>query len=316
MLLGALIAVGAHAQAPKTPRIGVLHNGTVATNGHLTEAFKRGLAELGYVDGKNVAFELRHAEGQLTRLPTLAQELKDANVDLVFAPSALAANAMKKSGTTMPIVFALAPDPIDDGFVASLARPGGNMTGLTSQSPELGAKRFALLRETLPSISKLAVLYARPFPGVEAEIADIERATRLLGKDLVSVEVKRSDDLAAAFAEIARHRADAMIVIENPIFFTNRAAIVELAAKHRVPAIYRAKEYAVAGGLMSYGADYADLCRRAASYVDRIVRGAKPGDLPVEQPVKFELVINPAAAKAIGVAFPRDLLVRADVVVD
>jgi putative tryptophan/tyrosine transport system substrate-binding protein len=190
------------------------------------------------------------------------------------------------------------------------------MTGLTTQSPELGAKRVELLSEVLPRMPRLAILYAEPFPGVSAELAEAERAARTLGKEVLRVEAKAPDQFDAAFADMGKWRADAMLVIENPMFFTHRTVIVALAAKHRLPAMYRAKEYAVAGGLMSYGSDYVDLCRRAASYVDRILRGAKPGDLPVEQPVKFELVVNGRAAKALGLTLPRQLLVRADQVLD
>jgi putative ABC transport system substrate-binding protein len=317
-LLGSLVvAAGAHGQVPaKLPRVGVLQNGTLATGGHLLDGFVRGLAERGYADGRNLVLEVRYAEGRLERLPALAQELASLNLDVLFAPSALAANAARKTGTATPIVFALAPDPVGEGFVASLARPARNMTGLTTQSPELGAKRVELLREVLPKMSRLAILYAEPFPGVSAELAEAERAAKTLGVEVVRVEAKAPDAFDAAFAEMGSRRADAMLVIENPMFFTNRTPLVTLAAKQRLPAIYRAKEYAVAGGLVSYGSDYVDLCRRAASYVDRILKGAKPGDLPVEQPVKFELVINVRAAKALGLTLSRELLLRADQVLD
>lgn len=317
-LLGSLaLAAPVRGQAPaKLPRVGVLQNGTVATGGHLSDAFVRGLSELGYVDGRNIVLEVRYAEGRFERLPVLAQELVDLGLDALFAPSALASNAARKTGTATPIVFALAPDPVGEGFVASLAHPARNMTGLTTQSPELGAKRVEFLTEVLPRMSRLAILYAEPFPGVSAELAEAERAARALGKEVLRVEAKAPDQFDAAFADMGKWRADAMLVIENPMFFTHRTAIVALAAKHRLPAIYRAKEYAIAGGLMSYGSDYVDLCRRAASYVARILRGAKPGDLPVEQPVKFELVVNGRAAKALGLTLPRQLLVRADQVLD
>ena len=312
-----LLALGAQAQTPaKIPRVGVLFPGSVATSGHMTEAFARGLSELGYTDGKNIILEVRYAEGQLDRLPALAQELANLKVDVLFAPSALGASTARKIGIASPIVFALAPDPVGEGFVASLAHPAGNMTGLTTQSPELGAKRVQILRDTFPRLSRLAVLYALPFPGAGAELSEVERATKLLGKDVLRVEAKRPEDFEPAFAEMSKWRADALLVIENPMFFFNRKLIVDLAAKYRLPAIYRAREYAASGGLMSYGSDYADLCRRAASYIDRILKGAIPGDLPVEQPVKFELVINVGTAKAMGLTIPRELLLRADHVLD
>ncbi len=312
-----LLASGAQAQTPtKIPRVGVLQNGTAATNSHLTEAFARGLSDLGYTDGKNIVLEVRYAEGQLSRLPALAQELANLKVDVLFAPSALASGAARKTVAGLPIVFALAPDPVGEGFVASLAHPGGNMTGLTSQSPDLAAKRVEILREALPRISRLAVLYALEFPSVGAELLETERAARVLGTNLLRVEAKRPEDLGPAFAEVSKWRADALLVIENPMFFINRKTIVGLADKHRLAAIYRAKDYVASGGLMSYGSNYADLCRRAASYVDKILKGAKPDSLPVEQPVKFELIINLKTAKTMGLTIPRGLLLRADEVIE
>ncbi|MBI2754903.1 MAG: ABC transporter substrate-binding protein [Betaproteobacteria bacterium] len=318
LLLGAaLLTSVAQAQTPaKVPRVGVLQNGTVASGGHMTEAFARGLSELGYADGKNIILEVRYAEGKLDRLPALAQEFANLKVDVLFSPSALASRAAKKAGIGAPIVFALAPDPVAEGFVASLARPGGNMTGLTSLSPELGAKRVELLREMLPKTSRPAVLYALAFPGVSAQLSEAERAARAFGMDFLPVEATRPEDFEPAFAEALKRRADALLVIENPMFFTNRKTIVGLAEKHRLPAIYISKEYVVSGGLMSYGSNYADLCRRAASYVDKILKGAKPGDLPVEQPVKFELVINLKTAKAMGLTIPPAMLLRADEVIE
>ncbi len=317
LVCASLLALGAEAQTPaKIPRVGVLQNGSTATAGHLTDAFARGLTDLGYTEGKNIVLEVRYAEGQLNRLPALAQELANLSVDALFAPSALASNAARKADVLAPIVFALAPDPVGDGFAASLARPGGNMTGLTSQSPDLAAKRVELLREAFPKTSRPAVLYAMGFPGVDAELQETGRAARTFGKDLLPVEAKRPGDLESAFAEALKRRADALLVIENPMFFTNRNTIVGLAEKHRLPAIYRSREYVVSGGLMSYGSNSTDLCRRAASYVDKILKGARPGELPVEQPVKFELIINLRTAKAIGLTIPRGLLLRADEVIE
>jgi putative ABC transport system substrate-binding protein len=311
------IACTERAQSPsKVAKVAVLAPGTVVTHGHLTDAFVRGLAELGYIGGRNVEFDIRYADGKPDRLPVLAQEIAGRKPDLVFAASALAVDATRKSGVTQPIVFALPPDPVAEGFAASLARPGGNMTGLTSQSPDLGAKRVEILREVSPKAARVALLYALAYHGVPAELQEIQRAIRAMGKEVVAVEAKRAEDLEPAFAEMAKAKADALVVIENPMFFFNRNVLVALADKHRLPAIYRTSDYVTAGGLASYGASYTDLCRRAAVYADKILKGAKPGDLPIEQPVKFELVLNQRTAKAMGLAIPRDLLARADQVID
>lgn len=311
-----LWASGAHAQiTARVPRVGVLLNGTPATAGFQKESLARGLSDLGYIDGKNVILEVRYAEGRSDRLPVLAQELAMLKADVVFAPSALAARAARQAGLVAPIVFALAPDPVAEGFVASLARPGGHMTGLTSQSPDLAAKRVEILREAVPRLSRLAVMYDSDFPGVGLQVLETQRGARVLGQELLPLEVKRPEGVEGAFAEMLKHRARGLLVIENPMFFTNQKAIVGLAKRHRLPALYTAREYVVSGGLMSYGSNYADLCRRAATFVDKIVRGAKPGDLPVEQPVKFELIINLRAAQALGLRLPQGLLLRADEVI-
>lgn len=312
-----LLASGAQAQTTaKVPRVGVLLNGTAATAGFQAESFARGLSELGYTDGKNVILDVRYAEGQLDRLPALAQELATLKVDVLFAPSALASQAARTVGVRAPIVFALAPDPVAEGFVASLARPGGHMTGLTSQSPDLAAKRVELLREALPKTSRLGVIYALTFPGVRVQLLETERGAKLLGQESVPLEVRRLEEFEPAFVELTKRRASALLVIENPMFFTNRKMIVGLAEKHRLPAIYTAREYVVSGGLMSYGSNYADLCRRAATFVDRILKRARPADLPVEQPIKFELIINLKTARALGLTIPRGLLLRADEVIE
>lgn len=249
-------------------------------------------------------------------MPVLAQDLARAGIQVLFTPSAFASHAAKKAGVAVPIVFALAPDPVAEGFAASLARPGGNMTGLSSLSPEMGAKRVELLSEAVPKLSRLAVLHSLSYPGVPAQLSEAERAVRLIGKETLGFDVKRLEDIEPAFAAIAKARPDAMLVIENPMFFQNRDLIVRLAEKYRLPAIYISREYAASGGLMSYGSSYVDLVRRAASHVDRILKGAKPGDLPIEQPVKFELVVNLRTARALGLVIPQGLLLRADQVID
>jgi putative tryptophan/tyrosine transport system substrate-binding protein len=311
------VCLTAHAQSPvKMPRIGILQNGSGASSEHLNKAFVRGLADLGYIDRKNIILEFSYAEGKLDRLPALAQELSTLNVDVFFAPSALASDAVRRTGATTSIVFALAPDPVSQGFAANLARPGGNLTGLTTLSPEVGAKRVEILRDAFPKMSRVAVLYFLANPGVNPQLSEAERAAKLFGLNVLPIEAKRPEELDPAFAEMAKVKADAVLVIENPMFFFNRKTIAGLAEKYRVPAMYISRDYVDAGGLMSYGSNYADLVRRAATYVDKIVKGAKPGDLPIEQPIKFDLVINQKTAKAMGVTIPRSLLLRADEVIE
>jgi len=314
---GALFAAPLASFAQKQSRvwrIGFLTNGTVASSQGQIDAFVRGLSELGYADGKNVILEPRFAEGKLDRLPALVAELLAQKIDVLFAPSGVAAQAAKKSGTTVPIVFALASDPVGLGFGQSLAHPGGTMTGLTSTHTELSAKRIELLREAFPATKRIAVLYflAPSGASVVEQLAETERAAKILGVALVAEESPRLEDFERAFASMQKLHPDALIVIENPMFFTNRARLAELAATLRIPAIYNVSEYVHAGGLMSYGASYADLCRRAAAYVIKILNGALPGDLPIERPTKFELVINLKTAKALGLTIPQSLLLRAD----
>ena len=312
-LLAAPMASFAQRQS-RVWRIGFLTNGTVnSTKGQL-DAFVRGLNELGYFEGRNIIFESRFAEGKLDRLPALVAEMLAQKIDVIYAPSGIAAQAAKKSGTKIPIVFAFAPDPIGQGFGKSLSRPGGSMTGLTSTHTELSAKRVQLLREAFPTTRRIAVLYflAPSGAGVAEQLAETERAAKILGVEIVTEESPQMEDFERAFASIRKQRPDALIVIENPIFFTNRMRLTELAALLRIPAIYNVSEYVHAGGLMSYGASYADLSRRAASYVDKILNGRAPGDLPIERPTKFELVINMKTARAIGITIPQSVLLRAD----
>ena len=312
-MLAAPLASFAQKQS-RTWRIGFLSNGTVASAKGQLDGFVRGLGELGYAEGKNFILETRWAEGKLDRLPTLVAELLAQKIDLMFAPSGVAAQATKSSGTSIPIVFALAPDPVGQGFGQSLAHPGGNMTGMTSTHTELSAKRMELLKEAFPATKRIAVLYfvAPSAAGVAEQLAETERAAKVLGVTLVTEESPRLEDFERAFASLQKQRPDALIVIENPMFFTNRVRLTELAAMLRIPAIYNVSEYVHAGGLMSYGASYADLCRRAAAYVVKILNGALPGDLPIERPTKFELVINVKTARAAGLTIPQSVLLRAD----
>jgi putative ABC transport system substrate-binding protein len=298
----------------KVWRIGFLTNGTSSSSRGQLEAFVRGLSDLGYTEGKNVMLEPRWAEGNLDRLPALVTELLAQNIDVLFAPSGIAAQAAKKSGTTMPIVFALAPDPVGQGFGQSLARPGGNMTGLTSTHTELSAKRIQLLKEAFPATRRVAVLYSltQSAAGVSGQIAETERAAKILGVAVIAAESSPAEEFERTIASIRTQRPDALIVIENPVFFTNRLRLTESAATLRIPAIYNVSEYVRAGGLMSYGASYADLCRRAAAYVVKILNGASPGDLPIERPTKLELVINMKTARAMSLTMPPSILLRAD----
>lgn len=319
----ALLAVGAAPlasfaqQPPKVWRIGFLSNGTVTSAGGQVDAFRRGLSELGYADGRNFVIESRWAEGKIDRLPALASELLAQKVDVVFAPSGVAAQAMKDTGTTVPIIFAFAPDPVGQGFGASLSHPGGNMTGLTSTHTELAAKRVQLLKEAFPGIRRLAVLYflAGSAAGVAEQLTEIQRAAKVLDLTVAAEQSPRVEDFGRAFASMQKLRPDALIVIENPMFFTNRVQLTKMAAEMRIPAIYNVSEYVQAGGLMNYGASYADLARRAAAYVVKILNGAKPGDLPIERPIKFEMVINMKTARAMGITIPQTLLLRADEVI-
>jgi len=304
-------------QAAKIARIGWL---STSPPMGLGEAFRQGLRDLGYVEGRNVVIEYRFAEGKLERLPALAAELVALKVDVIVAaagtPPALAA---KQATRTVPIVFIAVGDPVTSGLVTSLARPGGNVTGLSGLSPELVGKRLELLTQAVPGVSRVAVLWQPGELGERTEkdmMKGVEVAARALGVRLQVVEVRRPDDFDRAFSDMTRARAGALTLLGSNMFFNERRRLVDLAANKRLPAVYLSREYVDAGGLMSYGSDLADLFRRAATYVDKILKGAKPGDLPVEQPTKFELVINLKTAKALGLTIPPSLLGRADHVVE
>lgn len=322
-MLGAaalLAAPGAlRAQQPaRVWRIGHLSNGTGPRGSFVNVAFVAGMREHGLVDGRDFVLEERYAEGRLERLPALVAELLATRVDLFFAPSGIAAQAVKNSGTALPIVFAFAPDPVGQGFAGSLAHPGGTMTGLTSTHTELSAKRLELLREAFPSTRRVAVLYYRAGApaGVAEQVAESERAAKLLGLTTITEESPGPDDYERALAAIRAQRPDALVVIENPVFFNSRARLIEQVAALRMPAVYNVFEYVQAGGLMSFGASYADLARRAASYAARIMKGARPGDLPIERPAKLELAFNAATARALGLTLPPSILARADRIVE
>ena len=318
-LLTAPLAAEAQ-QAGKIIRIGYL-SFNLATSPHLREAFRQGLRDLGYVEGRNLVIEYRSAEGKRERLPALVTELLALKVDVIVTEggNTVVPLAAKQATRTLPIVFASAADPVGSGLVTSLARPGGNVTGLSGLSTELVGKRLELLTQAVPGVGQVAVLW---LPGVYGErtekemLTGAEVAARGLGVRLQFVEARGPADFDRAFSDMTRARAGALTVLPSNMFTRERRRLVDLAAKHRLPAVYPLREYVDAGGLMSYGASLTDSCRRAATYVDKILKGAKPGDLPVEQPTKFELVINLKTAKALGLTITPSLLQQADQVIE
>ena len=278
------------------------------------DAFLQGLRELGYVEGQTVAIEYRWAEG-MEQLPALAAELARLPVDVVVTVSSPAAHAAKLATTTIPIVNAITGDPVATGLVASLAGPGGNVTGLSTQSEDLTRKRLQLLTEVVPRVTRIAVLLNPASASAPGHLRETEAAARALKVQLQALEARGPEDLDGTFAAMARHGAQALVVTPDPMLHRERRSLVDLAARRRLPAIYFARDFVEVGGLMAYSADFADLARRAATYVHKILKGAKPADLPVEQPTKFELVINLKTAKALGLTIPQLILMRADQVI-
>ena len=314
---GAVPLAAAAQHAAKVARIGYL-TGNLAARPHLLEAFRQGLRDVGYVEGRNFVSEYRDAEEKLERLPALAAELVALKVDVIVASGTLAALAAKQATRTLPIVFSPAGDPVGSGLVTSLARPGGNVTGLSAFAPELVGKRLELLKQAVPGVSRVAVLWQPGAFGERTEKDTLKRAevaARDLSVPLQFVEARAPADFAKAFSDMSRERAGALAVLGSNMFVSERRRLVDLAAEKRLPAVYSARELVDAGGLMSYGANLADLNRRAATYVDRILKGTKPADLPVEQPTKFELIINLKTAKALGLTIPQSVLGRADEVI-
>jgi len=302
-------------QPKKVPRIGFLASSSGERLKSRLAAFHQGLDELGYVEGKNILIEYRSAEGKFERLPDLAGELVRLKVDLLVAEGAPAAHAAKNATSVIPIVIGNAADPVATGLVASLARPGGNITGLSDFNLAVVTKRLELLKEVIPSASRVAVLWNPTNPTNPLQLKEIQAAATALGVTLLSLEAKGADDIDRAFTTMRKERSGALIVIGDPMLGTHSRRIAELAVKSRLPAIYGASEFVDVGGLMSYGTNFGDLYRRAAIYVEKILKGAKPADLPVEQPIKFELVINLKAAKQIGLTIPPNVLARADKVI-
>lgn len=313
--------LAARAQTAKVARIGYLITGALESpeTRMNRDAFRQGLNELGYVEGRNIVIEYRSADGKIERLPGLATELVGLKVDLIVALATPAGRAAQQATTTIPIVVTAMGDPVRDGLVASLARPGGNITGTTFLGPELVPKRLSFLRELLPTISRVAVLWhpgAFSEPTMREMLNEVAQAARTLGVQLQLVEVRSADDFDHAFTTMVGARAEALFQFPSTLFFNERRRIVDLAARHRLPAMFNAREFVQLGGLIAYGANLAELNRRAAAYVDRILKGAKPFDLPIEQPTKLELFINLKTAKALGLAVPDRLLVGADEVIE
>ena len=305
----------AEAQPKKIPRIGFLSATSLSTISARVEAFRQGLREIGYVEGKNIVIEYRYAEGKLDRLSELAAELVRLKVDVIVTSGPSVTRAVKEATTTIPIVMGFDTDPVGNGFVASLARPGGNITGLSVVSPELSGKQLELLKEIVPKLSRVAVLGTSTNPGNSQALKETELAAGAYTVQLQNLDVLSPKDIETAFRDAGKGRAGAVLVLASPLIESHRTQITDLAAKNRLPAIYYAPEFVEAGGLMSYGTSFADLFRRAATYVDKILKGAKPGDLPVEQPKKFEFIINLKTAKQIGLTIPPNVLARADKVI-
>jgi putative tryptophan/tyrosine transport system substrate-binding protein len=315
LTLGLLVAPRAsHAQQPgQMPRIGFVEPGAAAVNGHFLAAFRQGLRAFGWVEGQNLVIEDRWAEGQYERFPALLAELLQLKVQVIVVASGQGALAAKQATATVPIVFTGVDDPIGAGLVASLARPGGNLTGLANIGPQLSGKRLEIFREALPHLAHVAVLL-EPY-NAAAHMQETERAARAFGITLQFLQVRDPSEFDAAFVALTRERLDRLMVWSGPVLFRHRARIVELVAQSRRPTLYSLREYVDAGGLMAYGHSLPDRFRRAATYVDKILKGAKPADLPVEQPTKFELVINLKTAQALGLTIPPTLLFQADEVI-
>jgi putative ABC transport system substrate-binding protein len=302
-------------QQPKIPRIGFLTNNSSTSLGAADEAFRQGLRALGYVEGKSLVTEYRYGEAKVGRLAEMAADLVRLKVDVIVTGGPTSTRTAKQATSTIPIVMASDPDPVANGFVASLARPGGNITGLATLSPELSGKRLELLKEILPKISRVAVLGTSTTPGTAQELKEAELAAGAFGVKLQYLNVLDPKDIEAGFRAASKERADAVLVLNSAILISQRKQIADLAVKNRLPAMYPQAEYVEDGGLMTYGVSFIDLHRRAATYVDKILKGAKPADLPVEQPIKFELIVNLKTAKQIGLTIPQKVLGRADRVI-
>ena len=302
-------------QPPKIPRIGIVTAQPLSAVSDRHQAFRQGLRELGYVEGENIFIEHRSAEGEFDRLPARMAEIVRLNVDIIVSYGSTTTRAAKQATSTIPIVMAQDTDPIGNGFVASLARPGGNITGLSSLAADLSGKRLELLKEILPKLSSAAVIGTSTNPGNTQALKETELAASAMGIKLQYLDILGQKDIEPAFQAARNGRADAVFVLRSPVLNSHRAQVTQLAVKSRFPATYPTNEFVEAGGLMVYGVNSTDLDRRAATYVDKILKGRTPADLPVEQPIKFEFVINLKAAKQIGLTIPPNVLVRADKVI-
>ena len=306
----------AEAQQPgKLAWIGFLSGSSPSAVSARVEAFRQGLRDLGYVEGKNIVIESRYADGKLDRLPALAAELVHLKVDIIISAGPQVTRAAKEATGTIPIVMGFDYDPVGNGLIASLARPGENITGLSTLAPELSGKQLELLKEIVPGLSRVAVLGTSTQPGYAQVLKETELAAGVLKVKLQYLDVLAPKDIETAFRAATKGRADAVLALQSAVLLPQRAQLAELAVKSRLPATYQAREYVEAGGLMTYSVNVTDLFRRAATYVDKILKGAKPADLPIEQPMKFEFIINLKAAKQIGLMIPPNVLARADRVI-
>jgi putative ABC transport system substrate-binding protein len=308
------LAVGAQQQA--MPVVGFLHGGSSAPYARQVAAFRQGLTEVGYVEGRNVMVEYRWADDHPDRLPALATDLVAHHVKVIAAATLPAAPAAKAATAMIPIVFLIGGDPVELGLVATMSRPGGNMTGIAVLNVVLAAKRLEVLHELVPTVTVIAMLLHPTSPYTEPETRELEAAARTSGQRLLPIKAKNRDEIDAAFSTLVRERARALIVSADPFFTSHRNQLVMLAAQHGLPAIYQWRDFVDAGGLISYGTSHTDIYRQTGKYVGQILKGAKPADLPVQQPTKFELVINLKTAKALGLTVPPTLLARADEVIE
>jgi putative ABC transport system substrate-binding protein len=306
----------AQAQQPgKVHRIGFLGNSTAALEANLVGPFREGLRDLGYVEGRSVLIEYRWAEGKYERFPALISELLALKVDVIVTAGTPATLAVKKATTSVPLVMIAVGDPVGTGVVPSLSQPGGNVTGLTSISTEMDAKRLELLREVVPNVSHIAVLWNAASPLQVLAEKQVQAAARALRMKVLSLGVRTQEDIDGAFVAMVKERPDALLVLADRLLLHHRARIMDFAARQRLPGVHAYRELVEAGGLMSFGPSYADMHRRAAYFVDRILKGAKPGDLPVERPATFDLVINLKTANALGLTIPQSVLLRATEVI-
>jgi putative ABC transport system substrate-binding protein len=302
-------------QVGKVPRVGFLGAATAFAVAARVEAFRQGLRELGYVEGKNIVIQWRFAEGKVDRLPALIADLARIKVEVIVTAGGTVTRAAKEASVMIPIVMGFDNDPVGSAFVASLAHPGGNITGLSSLAPEISGKQLELLKETIPKLSRITVFGTSIQPATALSLRETQRSAEAFKVQIQYLDIQGPKDIENAFQDARKGRADAVLVLGSPILESHRTEVTDLAAKNRLPAIYHATEFVEAGGLMTYSVSLTDLFRRAATYVDKILKGAKPGDLPVEQPTKFDFIVNLKAAKQIGLTIPPNVLARADRVI-